>query len=115
MTAAILESAFPDIYNALMDLAVQLIDTYGFMHQEIEFTFESDSPDDLYILQIRNQKLKKQKVLSIFIPSPYEMKLAGRGIGIGGGALTGILAFDMEGLKEAAKKLSRRKKNTGKA
>ncbi|MGI6587038.1 MAG: PEP/pyruvate-binding domain-containing protein [Lutisporaceae bacterium] len=98
-----LESAFPHIYNALMDLAVQLIDTYGFMHQEIEFTFESDSPDDLYILQTRNQKLKKQKVLSSFIPAPDEMKLAGRGIGIGGGALTGILVFDMEDLKEAAK------------
>ncbi len=99
-----LESAFPDIYNALLDLAIQLIETYGFMHQEIEFTFESDNPDDLYILQTRNQKLKKQKRLSSFIPAPDEMKLAGRGIGIGGGALTGILTFDMEDLKEAANK-----------
>ena len=99
-----LESAFPDIYNALLDLAKQLIETYGFMHQEIEFTFESENPDDLYILQTRNQKLKKQKRLSSFIPAPDEMKLAGRGIGIGGGALTGILTFDMEDLKEAANK-----------
>ncbi|HQE67136.1 MAG TPA: PEP/pyruvate-binding domain-containing protein, partial [Bacillota bacterium] len=105
-----LESAFPDIYNALLDLATQLIETYGFMHQEIEFTFESDNPDDLYILQTRNQKLKKQKRLSSFIPSPDEMKLAGRGIGIGGGALTGILTFDMEDLKEAVNKYPEEKR-----
>ncbi|MDD3706063.1 MAG: PEP-utilizing enzyme, partial [Clostridiaceae bacterium] len=96
-----LESEFPEIYNALLELATQLVDTYGFVHQEIEFTFESDNPDDLYVLQTRNQKLKKQKNLSRFVPAPDKMKLAGRGIGIGGGALSGILTFDMEDLKEA--------------
>ncbi|MEA4848455.1 MAG: PEP/pyruvate-binding domain-containing protein [Clostridiaceae bacterium] len=96
-----LQSEFPGIYNALLDLATQLIETYGYMHQEIEFTFESDNPEDLYILQTRNQKLKKQKNFATFIPAPDDMKLAGRGIGIGGGALTGILTFDMEDLKEA--------------
>lgn len=96
-----LQSAFPDIYNALLDLSTQLIEKYGFMHQELEFTFESDSPDDLYILQTRNQKLKKQKAFSTFVPSPDEMKLVGRGVGVGGGALAGILTFDMEDLKES--------------
>ena len=98
-----LQSAFPSIYNALLDLSTQLIEIYGFMHQEIEFTFESDDPDDLYILQTRNQKLKKQKTYATFIPAPDEMKLTGRGIGIGGGALTGILTFDMNDLKESIK------------
>ena len=98
-----LQSAFPSIYNALLDLSTQLIEIYGFMHQEIEFTFESDNPDDLYILQTRNQKLKKQKTFATFVPSPDEMKLVGRGIGIGGGAMSGILAFDMEDLKESIK------------
>ncbi|HYE82961.1 MAG TPA: PEP/pyruvate-binding domain-containing protein [Clostridia bacterium] len=96
-----LQSAFPSIYSALLDLSTQLIEIYGFMHQEIEFTFESDDPDDLYILQTRNQKLKKQKILSTFVPAPDEMKLVGRGIGIGGGALSGILTFDMDDLKES--------------
>ncbi|MHB1393807.1 MAG: PEP/pyruvate-binding domain-containing protein [Clostridia bacterium] len=99
-----LQSAFPSIYNALLDLSTQLIETYGFMHQEIEFTFESDNPDDLYILQTRNQKLKKQKTFATFVPSPDEMKLVGRGIGIGGGAMTGILTFDMDDLKESIMK-----------
>lgn len=98
-----LQSAFPGIYNALLDLSTQLIEIYGFMHQEIEFTFESDNPDDLYILQTRNQKLKKQKTFSTFIPTPDKMKLVGRGIGVGGGALAGIVTFDMDDLKESIK------------
>lgn len=93
-----LQSAFPNIYNALVELSTQLIEAYGFVHQEIEFTFESDNPDDLYILQTRNQKLKKQKKLSTFKPVPEKMKLVGSGIGIGGGAASGILTFDMEDL-----------------
>lgn len=94
-----LESAFPGIYNTLLNIAKQLIEKYGFVHQEIEFTFESNDPKDLYILQTRNQNLKKQKTFASFVKSPNEMKLAGRGIGIGGGAMTGILAFDMDDLK----------------
>ncbi len=98
-----LQSAFPSIYTTLLDLSTQLLDIYGFMHQEIEFTFESDNPDDLYILQTRNQKLKKQKIFASFVPAPDDMKLVGRGIGIGGGAMTGILTFDMDDLKESIK------------
>lgn len=98
-----LQSAFPGIYNELMNLATQLIEMRGFMHQEIEFTFESGNPDDLYILQTRNQKLKKQKSFAAFIPAPDEMKLVGRGIGVGGGAMSGILAFDMEDLQRLIK------------
>lgn len=98
-----LQSAFPNIYNELLNLATQLIETHGFMHQEIEFTFESDNPDDLYILQTRNQKLKKQKTFATFVLAPDKMKLVGRGIGIGGGALSGILTFDMKDLQESIK------------
>jgi len=105
-----LQSAFPAIYKALLELSTQLIDTYGFMHQEIEFTFESDDPDDLYILQTRNQKLKKQKTFSSFVLSPEKMKLVGRGIGVGGGALAGRVVFDMEDLKEAQKKYPEEKR-----
>ena len=93
-----LESAFPDIYKALLELSMQLIEKYGFMHQEIEFTFESANSKDLYILQTRKQKLKKQKPDSTFVLTPDQMQLIGLGIGIGGGALSGILAFDQEDL-----------------
>ncbi|PKM61981.1 MAG: pyruvate phosphate dikinase [Firmicutes bacterium HGW-Firmicutes-4] len=90
-----LESGFPKIYQALIRYAGRLIEEYGFVHQEIEFTFESDSPEDLYILQTRNQNLKKQSSFSSFLPAPNEMELVGHGIGMSSAVLSGLLAFDM--------------------
>ena len=95
-----LESAFPEIYHALLEYSKQLIDQYGFTNQEIEFTFESERPEDLYILQTRNQNLKKKKSDSTFRTSPQEMKLLAQGIGIGGGVMSGILAFGMDDLQK---------------
>ncbi|PKK87072.1 MAG: hypothetical protein CVV64_22765 [Candidatus Wallbacteria bacterium HGW-Wallbacteria-1] len=97
-----LESGFPKIYQALIHYAGRLIEEYGFVHQEIEFTFESENPEDLYILQTRNQNLKKQTSFSSFLPAPQEMELVGHGIGMSSAVLSGLLAFDMadmEGLK----------------
>ncbi|WHH60792.1 PEP/pyruvate-binding domain-containing protein [Petroclostridium sp. X23] len=99
-----LESGFPQIYEALKRYAKQLIEQHGFVHQEIEFTFEADHPDSLYILQTRNQNLKKQKSYSGFIKSPNEMKLVGHGIGVSSGVLSGLLAFDMEDMEQLKKK-----------
>lgn len=93
-----LELSFPNIYKRLIELSTQLIEAYGFNHQEIEFTFESDRPEDLYILQVREQKITKQEKLPVFENVPEGMKPVGRGIGIGGGAISGILSFDMEDL-----------------
>ncbi|HAF60270.1 MAG TPA: pyruvate phosphate dikinase [Clostridiales bacterium UBA9856] len=98
-----LESAFPRIYEALLDYATQLIEKYGFVHQEIEFTFESDDPQDLYILQTRNQNFKKQEAGTSFAKAGHEMKLVGRGIGVSSGVLSGVIAFDMDDLKELKK------------
>jgi pyruvate,orthophosphate dikinase len=103
-TSLSLESAFPRIYNALIDYATKLIHQHGFVHQEIEFTFESESPEDLYILQTRNQKFKKQKTTSSFAGPYHEMKLVGRGIGVSSGVLSGTVAFDMRDLKEYKRK-----------
>ncbi|KNZ42070.1 PEP/pyruvate-binding domain-containing protein [Acetobacterium bakii] len=94
-----LESGFPKIYEVLGRYASRLIEEYGFVHQEIEFTFESEAPEDLYILQTRNQNLKKQASFSTFIPSPGEMELVGHGIGMTSGILSGLLAFDMDDMK----------------
>jgi pyruvate,orthophosphate dikinase len=99
-----LESGFPEIYKALNRYARRLIEEYGFVHQEIEFTFESEKPEDFYILQTRNQNLKKQTPISSFLPAPNEMELVGHGIGMSSEVLSGLLAFDMadmEGLKRA--------------
>ncbi|HSN66400.1 MAG TPA: PEP-utilizing enzyme, partial [Fusibacter sp.] len=91
-----LEGDFPQIYRELSTLAAKLIEQHGFVHQEIEFTFESEAPEDLYILQIRNQKLKKKKVDESTLILFDKGALVGRGIGVNSGLITGYVAFDAE-------------------
>ncbi|KAF0130204.1 MAG: pyruvate orthophosphate dikinase [Bacteroidetes bacterium] len=89
-----LQTQYPAIYKRLFDLASDLTENHGYSPQEIEFTFESENPDDLYILQTRDQELDISQETMVFLKSPDEMVLLGRGIGIGGGAMNGIAAFD---------------------
>lgn len=95
-----LQSAFPGIYKKIQSITESLTEQHGFSHQEIEFTFESENPDDLYILQTRDQDIRKPDLSYVFDCKTSSMKLLGRGIGLGKGVLNGILAFDMEDLKK---------------
>ncbi|MBK9291079.1 MAG: hypothetical protein IPM52_05580 [Bacteroidetes bacterium] len=89
-----LQSLFPAIYKKLYDIATDLTENHGYSPQEIEFTFESSRPEDLYILQTRDQDLNISQEIPVFTAPPDEMKLLGRGMGIGGGAMNGLAAFD---------------------
>ena len=99
-----LEKRYPLIYRRINEIANDLVNNHGYSPQEIEFTFESDNPDDLYILQIRDMDMASEQAAQIFISKPNSMKLAGRGIGIGGGAMNGRVAFDLEDMIEIRKK-----------
>ncbi|WKY45908.1 PEP/pyruvate-binding domain-containing protein [Eubacteriaceae bacterium ES2] len=98
-----LEKRFPLIFNRLIEYANRLINLYGYVHQEIEFTFESNHSDDLYILQIRNQKIRKQESINVFVPIPKEMELIGHGIGMSQEVLSGYLAFDRDDILKIKK------------
>ncbi|ETR72628.1 MAG: pyruvate,orthophosphate dikinase [Candidatus Magnetoglobus multicellularis str. Araruama] len=97
ITAA-LESLFPDIYKALKEeVAALLITEKKWGHQEIEFTFEGPNREDLYILQTRDMALSSQQKTSILdISEKNSHQFAGRGIGIGGGAISGRIVFSVE-------------------
>jgi pyruvate,orthophosphate dikinase len=99
-----LERDFPRIYQALKGHARGLIREQGMFHQEIEFTFESDDPADLYILQARDRVMSAESWVSAFVPGPaLERARLGSGIGAGGGALSGRVAHtadDLEHLRE---------------
>ncbi|MBE9467285.1 MAG: pyruvate phosphate dikinase [Bacteroidetes bacterium] len=99
-----LQEAFPLIYKKVYRIAKEMTENHGFSHQEIEFTFESENPDDLYILQTRDQNIRENTNIDVFSSLLKNMIRVGRGIGIGGGALNGILTFDMEDLKYFAEK-----------
>ncbi|NCC85532.1 MAG: hypothetical protein EOM03_15600 [Clostridia bacterium] len=76
----------------------------GFSPQEIEFTFESENADELFILQTRDQDLHQTTCINVFSSAPEKMKLVGRGIGIGGSAMNGIVAIDKDDLLKLAEK-----------
>lgn len=89
-----LQVQFPDIYAKLKNAAAFLIEGQGYAHQEIEFTFESERIEDLYILQTRNMVFAENERVQVFVTSEsLKNSLLGRGIGAGGGALSGLVAF----------------------
>jgi pyruvate,orthophosphate dikinase len=89
-----LENNFPAPYAELKRLAELLIYDQGFDHQEIEFTFENDSKEGLYILQTRDMPPPERTKLRPFVKTDkLENALIGYGIGIGGGALSGRAVF----------------------
>ena len=95
-----MQTMLPDMYKKIYNTAVKLTEELGYSPQEIEFTFESDNPDDFYILQIRDQDLKTEEKPAVFVMSPDEMHPYGHGMGIGGGAMNGLAAFNAQQIKE---------------
>ncbi|MDD2387321.1 MAG: PEP/pyruvate-binding domain-containing protein [Bacteroidales bacterium] len=93
-----LESVFPDIYQRLKEISKELLEIHGFGHQEIEFTFETSDPKDLYILQTRDMLTNLQEEIMVFDVPREKMQKVGSGIGIGKGVLSGVIVFDHEDL-----------------
>ena len=94
-----MQSLLPDIYWKIYAIAKELTENMGYSPQEMEFTFESDKPEDFHILQIRDQDLKLEDEMNAFVQAPDEMKQIGRGMGIGGGAMNGLVAFNEQDIK----------------
>lgn len=100
-----LESRFPAIYHRLSQLARILFFEQKFNHQEMEFTFESDKPEDLYILQTRDLEDAPEAVPNL---PGFEQALAEKyiasGIGVGGEIISGIVIHTEEEIDEMKKK-----------
>jgi len=96
-TDVTLETDFPEIYSALKAWANELVHDHGWSPQEIEFTFESPSTQDLYILQARDMTIRERKQVWTFDPADTDpAQLLGHGIGVSGGALCGRIVFTLE-------------------
>ncbi len=95
-----METAFPEVYTRLREIAERLILEEGFEHQEIEFTFESERAGDLYLLQTRPLRLLRQEKTVVFAHTESLMKsLLTRGTGVSGGAISGAIAFTMDDIR----------------
>lgn len=63
----------------------------------MEFTFEGDRPEDLYLLQSRDMAMREVKEVATFDPvAIHQARTLGYGIGVSGGALTGRVVFTLE-------------------
>jgi pyruvate,orthophosphate dikinase len=95
-----LENRFPDIYNALRDIAKILVYDNQWAPQDIEFTFEGPEKKDLRILQTRDMEMREEKNVPSF-ESALEMsnRFLGHGIGVSGGALSGRTVFDLDDIR----------------
>ena len=91
-----LETHFPEIYKALKTWANDLIYDKGWSPQEIEFTFEGTSADDLYVLQSRDMTIRSRKEDTTFVFDKIKgNRLLGHGIGVSGGAMSGRIVFGL--------------------
>jgi pyruvate,orthophosphate dikinase len=92
-----LESKFPEIYQALREIAKMLIYERQWGPQDIEFTFEGRRKKDLYLLQTRNMEMREGKTFPTFeSTSEMSQRFLGHGIGVSGGALSGRVVFSLE-------------------
>ncbi|KAF0180702.1 MAG: pyruvate orthophosphate dikinase [Nitrospirae bacterium] len=95
-----LEELFPEIYAALQKIVKNLIYTEQWSAQEIEFTFEGKSAEQLAILQTRDMTVMRHESVSAFIPTQeLSSAFCASGIGVGGGALSGRAVFDLHDIQ----------------
>jgi pyruvate, orthophosphate dikinase len=96
-----LETHFPQIYTALKNWSHDLIDEKKWSPQEMEFTFESPSVKDLYLLQTRDLAIReRKKALTFDFNEKNEAVYLGHGIGVSGGAMGGRLVFNLKEIEE---------------
>jgi pyruvate,orthophosphate dikinase len=92
-----LETHFPDIFAALEGFARDLVFKRGWSPQEMEFTFEGDNRQDLYLLQSRDMAIRERRKFMMFDHEELDHKLPiGHGIGVSGGAMSGRLVFTLD-------------------
>ena len=91
-----LETHYPAIYAAIRKWAAMLIYKKGWSPQEMEFTFEGPSAENLYLLQTRDMAIRERRtVLTFDLDTDPGGRDLGHGIGVAGGAMSGRAVFDL--------------------
>jgi pyruvate,orthophosphate dikinase len=95
-----LEDGFPEIYDHLLTIAKRLIYKEEWGPQEVEFTFEGKLRENLYVLQARDMAVRERESFMAFLPSKrLSSSYLTRGIGIGGGVISGKAVFDLDEIR----------------
>jgi pyruvate,orthophosphate dikinase len=95
-----LEVRFPEVYERLLAIARDLGYVKRWNPQEIEFTFDGPSAENLYLLQTRDMiTIKKKESFQVFADE-IDASLLGHGIGVSGSALGGRAVFSEANIRE---------------
>ncbi|HEY5529984.1 MAG TPA: PEP/pyruvate-binding domain-containing protein, partial [Thermoleophilia bacterium] len=98
-----LEHDYPEIYDALLSVAKDLVGEREYDPQELEFTFESPQAKDLYILQKRAMVQEWAKDGAYFdTSSPNFGPPVAVGMGVAGGAYSGRVAINADQIDKLA-------------
>lgn len=97
-----LEIRFPKIYKELLEISRELVYEKRWNPQEIEFTFEGEEPEKLYMLQTRDMiTIKKKEHLNVFVETPQlDSAHLGSGVGVSGSALSGRAVFTQDNIRD---------------
>jgi pyruvate,orthophosphate dikinase len=96
-----LEALFPRVYNGLSDIAKKLVYENHWAPQEIEFTFQGDGEEGVYVLQSRDMTPRIKRSYPVFKKTEdLRSKYMGSGIGVSGGAIAGVAVFDLESIQQ---------------
>jgi pyruvate,orthophosphate dikinase len=99
-----LEALFPHVYKKLVDISRNLVYENHWAPQELEFTFQGESEQGVYVLQSRNMTPRIKRSYPVFKKSEnLGASYLGSGIGVSGGAISGLAAFDLESIEHIKK------------
>ena len=99
-----LETLFPRVYQRLVEIAKELVYGQNWAPQEIEFTFQGGQQEGVYVLQSRNMTARVKRLHPAFkVSEALHASYVGSGIGVSGGALSGLVAFDLDAIQSLRK------------
>ena len=99
-----LEVLFPRVYKRLSDIAKKLVYENHWAPQEVEFTFQGAGEEGVNVLQARNMAPRIKRSYPVFKKTDdLHSRYLGSGIGVSGGAISGVAAFDLESIQRIKK------------
>jgi pyruvate,orthophosphate dikinase len=103
-TETSLQALFPRVYKRLSDIAKKLVYENHWAPQEVEFTFQGAGEEGVYVLQSRNMTPRTKRSYPVFKKiEDLHSRYLGSGIGVSGGAISGLAAFDLESIQRIKK------------
>ena len=103
-TETSLQTLFPRVYKRLSDIAKKLVYENHWAPQEVEFTFQGAGEEGVYVLQSRNMTPRIKRSYPVFKKTEdLHSRYMGSGIGVSGGAISGLAAFDLESIQRIKK------------